>query len=304
MYDDVGCINKIPSKYYEELNEAGIQTVVFNRVFPVLITFFNYRDHRKITVIDGKVGFTGGVNLADEYINKVVRFGKWKDAAVKIEGDAVWSLAAMFLQMWNSTKMTEEDYSQYKYEFPENTYSDGYVQPYKDEPLDKELVGEFVYMNIINNAKDYVYIYTPYLIIDNELKTSLMMASKRGVDVRIVTPGIPDKKTVYYLTQSYYEDLINAGVKIYQYAPGFIHSKCFLCDDDIAVVGTINMDYRSLYHHFECGIYFYKASVCKTLKEDMINTFEESCLISKEWCRKNIRSGILGPVLKLLAPMM
>ncbi len=305
LYDDVGCIDRMSYKYNLQLNEMGIKTLVFNRVFPIFSTLFNYRDHRKITVIDGKVGFTGGINLADEYINQNKDKMYWKDAAVKIEGEAVWSLTVMFLQMWNSTKHTENSYKKYKYEFAKNTFNDGYVQPYKDEPLDKELVGEYVYMNILNNATKYVYFYTPYLIIDYELRTALVMAAKRGVDVRLVLPGVPDKKAVYATTQSYYPDLIANGVKIYQYSKGFIHSKCCLCDDEIATVGTVNLDYRSLYHHFENGIYFYKSSICKTLKEDMKNTFEESEFITMEWCKdKVIRYRLFWPILKLLSPMM
>ena len=305
LYDDVGCIDRMSYKYNVSLNEMGIKTLVFNRVFPVFSTLFNYRDHRKIVVIDGKVGFTGGINLADEYINKAKDKPYWKDAAVMIEGEAVWSLTAMFLQMWNSTKHTENTYKKYKYNFEQEIYNDGYIQPYKDEPLDKELVGEYVYMNIINNAKKYVYFYTPYLIIDYELRTALVMAAKRGVDVRLVLPGVPDKKLVYALTQSYYPDLISNGVKIYQYKKGFIHSKCCLSDDEVATVGTINLDYRSLYHHFENGIYFYKSSVCSQLKEDMEKTFEESEFITMEWCKdKVLRYRLFWPILKLLSPMV
>lgn len=305
LYDDVGCIDRMSYKYNVALNDMGIQTLVFNRVFPIFSTLFNYRDHRKITVIDGKVGFTGGINLADEYINQDKDKMFWKDAAVKIEGEAVWSLTTMFLQMWNSTKHTENSYKKYKYEFKKDMFDDGYVQPYKDEPLDKELVGEYVYMNILNNAKKYVYFYTPYLIIDYELRTALVLAAKRGVDVRLVLPGVPDKAAVYALTQSYYPDLIENGVKIYQYKPGFIHSKCCLSDDEVATVGTINLDYRSLYHHFENGIYFYKSSICKTLKEDMEKTFEECEFITKEWCKDKVfRYRIFWPILKLLSPMV
>lgn len=305
LYDDVGCIDRISGKYNLKISELGINVLVFNKVFPVFTTLFNYRDHRKITVIDGKVGFTGGINLADEYINKDKDKMHWKDAAVKIEGEAVWSLTTMFLQMWNSTRHTENSYKKYKYDFDKNMYNDGYIQPYKDEPLDKELVGEYVYMNILNNAKEYVYFYTPYLIIDYELRTALVLAAKRGVDVRLILPGVPDKKAVYALTQSYYPDLIENGVKIYQYKNGFLHSKCCLCDDEIATVGTINLDYRSLYHHFENGIYFYKSSICKTLKDDMDKTFEESEFITQEWCRdKVLRYRIFWPLLKLLSPMV
>ncbi len=305
LFDDVGCIDRVSRKYTQKLSEKGIDVLVFNRVFPVFETLFNYRDHRKITVIDGKVGFTGGINFADEYINWGDCKMHWKDAAVKIEGEAVWSLTTMFLQMWNSTKHTEDGYRKYKYQFKKNSFEDGYVQPYKDEPLDKELVGEYVYMNILNAAKEYVYFFTPYLIIDYELRTALVMAAKRGVDVRLVLPGVPDKKAVYALTQSYYPDLIENGVKIYQYKNGFIHSKCCLSDDEIATVGTVNLDYRSLYHHFENGIYFYKSSVCSALKQDMENTFDECEFITLEWCRdKVLRYRIFWPILKLLSPMV
>ncbi len=305
LYDDVGCIDRMSKKYNKYINELGIRTIVFNRVFPVFATLYNYRDHRKITVIDGKVGYTGGINLADEYINADKDKMHWKDAAVRIEGEAVWSLTVTFLQMWNSSKYTEDNYKKYKYEFTKNTFSDGYVQPYKDEPLDRELVGEYVYMNILNTAKKYVYFYTPYLIIDYELRTALTLAAKRGVDVRLVLPGVPDKKAVYALTQSYYPDLISNGVKIYQYKKGFIHSKCCLCDDEVATVGSINLDYRSLYHHFENGIYFYKSSICKELKADMEKTFEECEFITMEWCKDKVfRYKVFWPVLKLLSPMI
>ena len=305
LYDDVGCIDRMSKKYNRYINELGIKTIVFNRVFPVFETLYNYRDHRKITVIDGKVGFTGGINLADEYINAKEGEMHWKDAAVRLEGDAVWSLTVTFLQMWNSSKYTEDNYKKYRYEFAKDTFKDGYVQPYKDEPLDKEMVGEYVYMNILNTARKYVYFYTPYLIIDYELRTALILAAKRGVDVRIVLPGVPDKKIVYALTQSYYPDLLANGVKIYQYKNGFIHSKCCLSDDVVATVGTINLDYRSLYHHFENGVYFYNSSICEELKEDMDKTFEESEFITMEWCKdKVLRYTVFWPVLKLLSPMI
>lgn len=306
MYDDMGCAFTLPKKYYEVLDREGIQCIDFNRIIPFMAIILNNRDHRKITVIDGKVAYTGGLNLADEYINEKVRFGHWKDTALKVEGDAVWSFTVMFLTMWNGMRLTDDSYEAFHYKYAPDTFQDGYVLPYGDTPLDHEVTGESVYMNIVNSAKRYVYIYTPYLITDNEMLTSLKLAAKRGVDVRIVTPGIPDKKMAYALTQSYYERLIEAGVRIFQYTPGFIHAKCFLCDDEIATVGTINLDYRSLYHHFECGCFLYQTSVTKALYEDMANVFEVSEEIDKAWCEsKNVvRMGIIAPILKLFAPLM
>ena len=218
----------------------------------------NNRDHRKLCIIDGWVGFTGGINLADEYINQKARFGHWKDTAVMLKGEAVWNMTVMFLHMWAVIGRSEEsiDYEAYfPHRYHEGEFeSDGFVQPFCDTPLDEEVVGEDVYLNIINKAKKYVYICTPYLIIDNEMMTALCLAAKSGVDVRIMTPGIPDKKLVFILTQSYYRQLLEAGVKIYEYQPGFLHAKSFVSDDEIGVVGTINLDYRSLYLHFEDGV--------------------------------------------------
>lgn len=307
MYDDMGCMMLLPYKYNERLEKEGIKSMAFNEVVPFMEILLNNRDHRKITVIDGKTAFTGGINLADEYVNHVEKYGHWKDTGLKIEGDAVWNFTAMFLEMWNTmyTHAIDTDILKYRCEFPKNTFADGYVQPYGDTPLDREVVGENVYMNIISMSRRYVFIYTPYLIVDNEMITTLSLAAKRGVDVRIVTPGVPDKKMVYWLTQSYYPVLLGAGVKIYQYSPGFIHAKCFLCDDDIAVVGTINMDYRSLYHHFECGVFLYQTSAGADLKADMEQVFAKSEEITLEWCKnKKVHMSVLGPVLKLFAPLM
>ena len=262
IYDGFGCLTTLPYKYDKFLREKGIQCKVFNPFRPVLNIIQNNRDHRKICVIDGKTGFTGGINLADEYINQKERFGHWKDTAVMLKGDAVWSMTMMFLHMWNVVNgiQTPIDYaahSPHAYH-PEEFEGSGFVQPFTDTPLDGETLGENVYLNIINRAKRYVYICTPYLIIDNEMMTALCLAAKSGVDVRIMTPGVPDKKMVFLLTQSYYAQLIEAGVKIYEYQPGFLHAKSFVCDDEIAVVGTINLDYRSLYLHFEDGVWIYK----------------------------------------------
>ena len=252
-------------------------------------------------MVDGYIGFTGGINLADEYINKVKRFGYWKDTGVRIEGEAVWSLTAMFLEMWNYINRSTEDYSRFLpsvYREKEFT-SDGFVQPYGDSPLDNENVGENIYLNIINRAKNYVYIFTPYLIIDHEMLICLSNAAKSGVDVRIVTPGVPDKKAVYLLTQSYYEPLLKNGVKIFQYTPGFIHAKCFVCDDEIATVGSVNLDYRSLFLHFECGVFMYRS------KEDCLRTFEESEEMDVSFCRRRrLPVRMVQSLMRLFAPLL
>lgn len=305
IYDDIGCVFTLPKKYNEKLEKEGIRCIAFNKIIPFLAIILDNRDHKKVAVIDGKTAFTGGINIADEYINSKIKYGHWKDNGIKVEGNAVWNFTVMFLQMWNMSHFTDDDYLRYKYEFKDGMYNDGYVQPYSDSPLDNEALGESIYLNIINSAKKYIYVYTPYLVVDNEMVTALILAAKRGVDVRIVTPGIPDKKIIYQLTQSYYWVLLKAGVRILQYTPGFIHAKSILCDDDIAVVGSINFDYRSLYHHFECGTYMYKTSAGIKLKEDMEDVFNMCEEITKEWCtRKRVKFRILGPVLKLISPLL
>ena len=307
IYDDMGCVTTLPHRYYKELQKKGIKCAAFNPVRPVLNIILNNRDHRKILVIDGHTGFTGGINLADEYINEDVRFGHWKDTGVMLHGEGVWNLTVMFLQMWAVITRTRSHlpaYGPYIYH-PEEFENDGFVQPYGDSPLDNEIVGENVYLNIINQAKRYVYICTPYLIIDNEMMTALCLASKKGVDVRIVTPGIPDKKMVFLLTQSYYEQLLEAGVRIFQYTPGFIHSKSFVCDDEIASVGTINLDYRSLYLHFECAVWMYRSRAVMQVKDDMEDTFPKCREISMKFCRsRNIFVRMAQSILRLFAPML
>lgn len=304
IYDDFGCARKLPNNYHKKLRDLGIKVQVFNEVIPVLSSVLNNRDHRKITVIDGKAAFTGGLNLADEYINKIERFGYWKDCALLINGDAVWSFSIMFLQVWSFNCGEEIDYDKYKFKSME-TDDKGYVQVYGDSPYDGELIGECIYMNILNKAKKYVHIYTPYLIIDNELLTSLTLAAKSGIDVRIVTPHIEDKWYVHIITKSYYAQLIEAGVKVYEYKPGFIHSKVFLCDDEVATVGTINMDYRSLYFHFECGAYLYKTDCIKEIKKDFQETFKISKLITIDDTRKIKWSNrFLRAIIRLIAPLL
>lgn len=305
IYDDIGCILTVDRRFASKLEAEGIKCRVFHRFVPVLSSRQNNRDHRKICVVDGVCAFTGGINIADEYINKVERYGYWKDNAVMLEGEGVWSFTAMFLGMWDylGGKKTVGDYSEYKPTFEsDNTKSDGYVQPYTDSPLDDEALGENIYLGILESAERYVWITTPYLIIDEQMTESLCRAVKSGVDVRIVTPGIPDKKIVNETTKSYYPILIENGVKIYEYKPGFIHAKTFLCDDKIATVGSVNLDYRSLYLHFECGVWMYKTECIADIKSDFLHIFEESEEITKP-SRSFIRQLFRG-ILELIAPIL
>ncbi|MGF6375973.1 cardiolipin synthase [Clostridiales Family XIII bacterium PM5-7] len=306
MYDDFGSINRLPKQFKAKLNEAGIKVMPFNPVMPIASLVYNNRDHRKILVIDGYIGYSGGYNIADEYINKFERFGHWKDTGIRLEGEAVWNFTLMFLNMWNAFMKTEEDYSPFRPHVwhPDEFEHDGIVQPYGDTPLDDENLGENVYLEILGQARDYVYIFTPYLIIDNEMKTALELAAKRGVDVRIVTPAIPDKKMVFRLTRSYYAPLIKAGVRIYEYTPGFMHAKSYLSDDKIGVVGTINMDYRSLFLHFECGTLMLGCNALHDLKLDCMATMGKSKEIRLEDCRQGFFGALFEAVLRVLSPLL
>ncbi len=305
MYDGMCEMSTLPPDYWKLLEKQGIKAKSFSPIKPLLSSHYNYRDHRKILVIDGKVAFTGGVNLADEYINRIERFGHWKDTAVMLEGDAVKSFTLLFLQMWNVTEK-EPQFSPFLDDtgyVPQN--AEGYVMPYGDCPLDHDKAGEAVYMDILNRAKDYVYIMTPYLILDGELETSLKFAAQRGVDVRLILPGIPDKKLAYALAKSHYKALNEAGVKIYEYKPGFVHAKVVLSDDVKAVVGTINLDYRSLYHHFECAAYMYKVPCIDDIKADFNNTLSRCSAVTAETIRHERMSyKILGLFMKFIAPLM
>ncbi len=283
IYDDFGC-HELPEDFDEYLNRMGIKTFVFNPLKPTLAILMNNRDHRKICVIDGKVGFIGGVNLADEYINVVERFGHWKDTAVMIRGEAVWSLTVMFMTFYNYLSKENEDILKFKNTDIPEYITDGYVQPYSDSPTDDEPVGETAHMNIINLAKRYVYIMTPYLIIGYEMQKALITAAKNGIDVRLMVPHIPDKWYVHAITRSNYEQLIKGGVRIFEYEPGFMHAKSLVADDEVAIVGTTNMDFRSYYMHFECGILFIEGKIIRELKEDFMLTQKQCIEISMEDC--------------------
>lgn len=306
MYDDMGCFLLLPKNYPAQLKKYGIECMVFNRFKPLLTVVQNNRDHRKIAVIDGKVAFTGGINLADEYINTFEKHGHWKDASVMITGKAAWSFTLMFLQMWELCTEIDEDYSIY-YPWKDSicpVLSDGFVQPYADSPMDTENVGEHVYLQIINNAKKYTYINTPYLIIDDSMVSALTLAAKSGVDVRIVTPHKWDKWLVHMTTRSYYQELINAGVKIYEYSKGFMHSKTFVADDKIATVGTTNLDFRSLYLHFECGVWMYDSTAVMEVKEDFLNTLKICHQITENDCKWGIFKRLFQHILRVFAPIM
>lgn len=307
LYDDAGCIGKLPNHYDEKMRRLQIACKVFNPIRPRLAMQMNNRDHRKILVIDGVVGMTGGINLADEYINAVERFGHWKDCAVMLKGEAVWSLTLMFLQFWNYDEVEKDDFFLYKADSKlfQNLQNDGFVQPYSDSPTDNENVGENTHINMINAANRYVFASTPYLVIDSETKTALTLAAKNGVDVRLLVPHIPDKKYVFALTRGNYHDLIEAGVKIYEYTPGFVHAKTMVTDDKMAVVGTINMDYRSYYLHYECGVWFYQSHVVESLKEDYMECLKQSHLVTLEEC-DNVKLPVkmVRAILNLFAPML
>ncbi len=304
LYDDLGCLTTLHKNYYKELEKKGIQCIVFNRLNPIAGIIMNNRDHRKILIIDGKVAFSGGINIADEYININSPYGHWKDNAIRVSGEAVWNYTVLFLTMWNAFKKTDKDFFQYKYEFKKSKKKNGFVVPYGESPLDEEITGEDIYLNIINQANHYIYIFTPYLIIDTDMINALTLAAKRGVDVRIVIPGIPDKKIVYTLSESYVTPLVKGGVKVYKYTPGFIHAKVFVADDTVATVGTINMDYRSLYLHFECGCYFEKVDVIKKIKMDADETIKKSHLISQKEASAKFLKAMWQAILRLIAPLM
>ena len=308
IYDDIGCVATLPPQYDLYIESLGINMhcLAFNPFVPMVSLVMNNRDHRKIMVIDGKVAFNGGINLSDEYINETLKYGHWKDTGVRIRGEAVWNFTLMFLGTWRAYRKDDSDIMRFKTEqrAEKDVLANGFVQPFCDTPLEDEPLAENVYIEILNQAEKYVYIFTPYLIIDNEMNIALCLAAKRGVDVRIVTPGIPDKKIVYRLTRSNYTPLLKAGVKIYEYIPGFMHAKSYVCDDKFGVVGTINMDYRSLYLHFECGTYLYKTSAIKALKEDCLETFNKSYQVTLENRKQSLFGRLFDAILRMLSPLL
>lgn len=306
MYDGMCAISMLPYNYPEQLRKFGIQCKMSNAMRPFLSTVQNNRDHRKICVIDGVTGFTGGVNIGDEYINRKERFGHWKDTAVMLKGDAVQSLTMMFLEMWNVEERCQEEYRRYLTPKSRELRRElGYVIPYADSPFDNENVGEEVYFHILNHAKKYVHIMTPYLILDNEMITTLTRVAKTGVEVIIIMPHIPDKWYAFVVAKTYYKELIESGVQIYEYTPGFVHAKVFVSDDDTATVGTINLDYRSLYLHFECGAFIYNNSEIDKIELDFQKTLVKCHKVTLiEVKNRTLFTKMSGQILRLVAPLM
>ena len=309
MYDGTCTLSLLPKNYPKRLQNRGIKCKVFSPMVPFLSTHQNNRDHRKILVIDGHTAFTGGINLADEYINKKERFGHWKDTAIMVKGEAVNSFTLMFLQMWNIDEEHRENYGRYLRSsdmvVEPGMRNGGYIAPYGDSPFDNEEVGKKVYLDILNRARDYVHIMTPYLILDEEMRNALTFASQRGVDVKLILPHVPDKKYAYWLARTHYMELIEEGVEIYEYTPGFVHAKVFTSDDEAAVVGTINLDFRSLYLHFECAAYIWQNPVINDIEKDFWDTLELCQKITKRNCKEfNVVYKVLGKLLKLIAPLM
>lgn len=303
IFDDFGSY-KLSKDFIKHNNEVGIKTVVFNPLRPKLAIFMNNRNHRKICVIDGMVGYVGGINIADEYINAITRFGHWKDSAVMIKGEAVWSLTVMFLTFYHSITKIKEDVLTFKPNY-EDIKSDGFVQPFADSPTDDDMVGESAHLNLIHYAKDTLYIQTPYLVIGHNMLNSLSVAAKNGVDVRIMLPHIPDKWYVQIVSRSNYEMLLKAGVKIYEYEPGFIHSKTMVADEKAAIVGTTNMDFRSYYMHFECGILFINSKVVQQVKQDFILTQHQCIEITLEDVQKrNVFVRIASAILSMFSALL
>ena len=303
MYDGTCTFFRLPHNYPEYLESMGIHCRIFFPIRPALSTYQNNRDHRKIAVIDGKYAYTGGVNLADEYINKMSRFGHWKDTAVEITGEAVNTFTMLFLQNWNIQSRETEDVSLYVRDY--KVKSEGYIMGYTDSPFDDIKVGESVYMDILYTATEYVHIMTPYLILDNEMITALSYAVKRGVDVKLIMPHITDKPYAYMVARNYYEILLKKGVKIYEYTPGFIHAKEFISDNKKAVVGSVNLDYRSLYLNFESAAYLYGVNAVKDAETDFLNTLNQCEEITLADCRKYSKiKKTVGKLMWLFSPLM
>ncbi len=306
IYDDFGCADRFEDKkLFKKLINHGIDAVSFNKIVPTVNSFSQYRDHRKIVVIDGKIAYTGGINIGDEYANIEQPFGVWKDTAIKVTGDAVWNFTTMFLNSWQVTTKKPVDILNYKVEFDKQPKLKEYVQPYGTGPINNTAIARNIYMKAINSATKYIYITTPYFVIDQELMECIKLAALSGVDVRIITPGIPDKKWMFYLTRSYYEPLIKVGVKIYEYSPGFMHAKMVVTDDNTAIVGTTNFDFRSLYLHFECGAIIHNSKTVASIKQDFDNIIGTSHQMTlrdvkqRKWYEK-----FSAQILKFFAPLM
>ncbi|MEE0802061.1 MAG: cardiolipin synthase [Gemmiger sp.] len=305
IYDDVGCAPGLPAGYWKTLEAEGIRAVPFNPFVPILNLVMNSRDHRKIVVVDGRLAFTGGFNLADEYINRKPRFGHWRDTAIRLDGPGAWGFVTMFLRLWASQRPDDAglDGVDPRQDFAAPHATVGLVQPYSDNPVDNETVAKNVYLELIDQAQQSLWITTPYLILDNTILSALCLAAKRGVDVRIYTPGIPDKKIIYQLTKSYFAPLIRSGVKIFTYTPGFLHAKTWLVDGRIGAVGAINLDYRSLYLHFECSVLLYGCPALADVAADLLDIERVSHRVALRECRTSAVGNMISAALRLLAPL-
>ena len=307
VFDDVGCMNTLPGDYAKQLTKYGIKATPFSRLKGQADNEFNNRSHRKIMVIDGKVGYTGGVNIADEYINKVEKFGHWKDVGIRLEGEAVYELTKLFLIDYGINAKKVPDNLCDKVLFPKTDIAqNGFLIPFGDgpAPVYKRRVAQSLIVDMLANAKQFVYIMTPYLIIDNDMCLALENTAIKGVDVRIIVPHIPDKKIVFEMTKTFYQRLMKAGVKIYEYKKGFVHAKCYLADDKIALVGTINMDYRSLVHHFENGVWMYKTDCIRDIKADMVDTMDKSICIEQQNVKVSLFKRFVRAVVRIFAPLL
>ena len=306
MYDGVGSLLKVPYKYTSELVRYGIKCKTFMPFVPFFSTLQNNRDHRKIMVIDGKVAFNGGINLDDEYVNLTSPYGHWKDTAVRLTGDAAYSFAVIFLQMWQATERTDRiDPADFRPDWIYKAESSGYVMPYADAPNDDYQLGEFVYMDIITRARNYIHITTPYLILDNSMKMALINAARSGVDVKLIIPGVADHWYAYYVAMEYARELIQKGVEVYEYSPGFIHAKNFVSDDEVAVVGSINLDFRSLYLHFECATWMLGGPVVADVSKDFDDTLSKCHRLTVEDIdARPLRKRLMSAVLRIFAPLM
>ena len=306
LYDDIGCLRTLHAGYPRKLSAMGIQCRVFSRFVPRLSIRMNNRDHRKFCIVDGKTAYTGGMNLADEYINRKERFGHWKDSVVRVQGGAAWSMTVQFLTMWDYVTGGETDYLPFRPAPEKREQKDGgFALPYSDSPLDRETVAANLYIGLIARAKEYVYLTTPYLIPSESLNTALCSAAKCGIDVRIITPHIPDKKITYEATRAHYMRLLRSGVKIYEYTPGFIHAKNFVTDDTHAVVGTVNLDYRSMYLHFEDAVWFCGGSIPGAVRDDFLETLRSCEQVDIERSRRHSRGRkLLRAVLRVFSPLL
>lgn len=305
IYDSLGSLLKKPKNLKQKLEEINIEYITFNPPTILIRSYINYRDHRKIIVIDGLVAYTGGINIGDEYINLNSRLGHWKDCAVRIKGECIKNFVVIFFKQWNLNSKNIVKYKQLIEKIEPTTKKDGYIIPYSDNPQNKNNPSENTYINIINNAKKYIYIMTPYLILDNEMQQTLINASLSGVDVRIMTPYIPDKKLVNACTKSFYGLLLESGIKIYEYEPGFIHSKIIVSDDEVATVGTVNFDFRSFYLNYECGVWIYNTKAELKIKQDFMNNIPKCKEITLEtWKNRKLQIKIVEAILRLISPLL